>query len=72
MLTRLAIWYLSKKKVSVMIGMSTYGGKIKYLHPLSSTYNSTIMHTRTFDANNEQFLIPSGKKFKIVDGVRKY
>jgi len=64
MLSSLAVWYLSKRKKSVIIGFETTGGEVKSLNQDTYYYNNTFDNTVNKNNDDSIFLVPEGK-FKI-------
>lgn len=61
MLTKLAIWYLRKRKVSVLIGFLTYEALIQQERESAYLYDSNLMNTSYFDYEGNKIEIPEGK-----------
>ncbi|UUV47112.1 hypothetical protein [Bacillus phage vB_BanS-Thrax5] len=69
MLSNLAVWYLSKRKKSVIIGFETTGGEIKSLNEDTYYYDNTFDNTVNKNHDDSIFLVPQGK-FKIKITLR--
>lgn len=61
---RLAIWYLRRKKVSVIMNMDVEGGTIKQMARYGYTYNNKLANVRLLDKDGQELKIPQGK-FKV-------
>lgn len=61
---KLAIWYLRKRNVSVLLNMKIDGGTIQQKTRYGFTYDSEINNVNYLDADGELFNIPKGK-FKV-------
>lgn len=64
MLINLAIWYLRKKNVSVLINYKVEGGKMKQLSNIGRTYDNELHNTDYYLMDGSKFIFPNGK-FKI-------
>lgn len=69
MLSNLAVWYLSKRKKSVIIGFETQGGELKSLNQDTYYYDNTFDNTVNKNHDDSLFLVPQGK-FKIKITLR--
>ncbi|WP_374723668.1 hypothetical protein [Calidifontibacillus erzurumensis] len=68
MLKKLAIWYLRKKKCSVLIGYKLSGGQIKALNKDAYTYNNVFDNVDYRLSNDKPYKIPEGKfQVKLKD-----
>lgn len=61
---KLAIWYLRKRKVSVLLNMRVDGGAIQQTTRYGCTYDNHLNNVRYLDKNGKELIIPEGK-FKI-------
>lgn len=61
MLTKLAIWYLRKRKVSVMIGFVTFRGSLQSDNKRAFLYDNTLNETKYFDQLGKSLDLPEGK-----------
>lgn len=70
MLTKLAIWYLRKRKKSVIIGFIANGGWVqpKNNHPL--TYECDFFNTKFVNKNGTTTTMPYGK-FNFESGMKE-
>ncbi|UGO50666.1 hypothetical protein PQE68_gp075 [Bacillus phage vB_BanS_Sophrita] len=65
MLSRVATWYLRKRKKSVIIGFETTGGEVKSLNQDTYYFDNEFDHNTTIkNYDDSTFLVPQGK-FKI-------
>lgn len=71
MLKKLAIWYLRKKNVSVLINYRIEDGKVQQLHDESRIYNNEFINVDYRLKNGEKFHIPEGQ-FKVRTNTLKY
>jgi hypothetical protein len=67
MLSNFAVWYLRKRKKSVMIGYEIENGKVKSLNPSSLTYDNFFGDIDYRMCDGKRFIIPTGK-FSIIRG----
>jgi hypothetical protein len=68
MLSKLAIWYLRKRKKSVMIGYTIEDAKIQANNFDSNIYNNHFKDCDYFTADGNTFEIPNGKFHVNVRG----
>lgn len=61
MLTKLAIWYLRRKKNSVLIGYDLKGGLIVARNNDAFVYNNSLIKVEYRNSDNESLEIPEGK-----------
>lgn len=61
MFESLAIWYLRKRKKSVLIGYELEGGKVKCLYNQAYLYDNKIGDIDYRCSNDAPFKIPEGK-----------
>lgn len=61
MLEKLAIWFLKKRKVSIIIGFAHEGGAIRPLNRDTYLYDNTFDRCQFLEYNGAEFQIPEGK-----------
>ncbi|APP15618.1 hypothetical protein ABH16_04685 [Bacillus altitudinis] len=61
MITKLAIWWLRKRKRSVMIGYEVIEGAIKARNNNALLYDNTLIGVSYQDSDGKSFNIPEGK-----------
>ncbi|WP_271750075.1 hypothetical protein [Bacillus paralicheniformis] len=61
MLTSLAIWYLRKRKQSVLIGFEVDGGQVKSQSNRTFVYDNTLLDTVFKEADGKELILPRGK-----------
>ncbi|MGY8620256.1 hypothetical protein ACN6A9_01575 [Bacillus safensis] len=61
MITNLAIWWLRKRKRSVMIGYEVIEGAIKARNNNALLYDNTLIGVSYQDSDGKSFNIPEGK-----------
>jgi hypothetical protein len=61
MLSKLAIWYLRKRKASVLIGFEIKGGSFKSLNNKTSLYDNELYDVNYKTVDNFPLCIPGGK-----------
>lgn len=61
MITNLCIWWLRKRKVSVLIGYKTYFGTLKQLSNEGYIYDNELNHTNYINPNGKRIHIPDGE-----------
>ncbi|MDQ9095526.1 hypothetical protein NQS36_04030 [Bacillus sp. C1(2022)] len=61
MLTSLAIWYLRRRKRSVLIGFEADGGQVKSQSNRTFVYDSTFRNVIFKEADGEVLILPKGK-----------
>lgn len=64
MLTELALWYLRKKKVTVIMNYKVEGGKLTQKTNEGYTYDSDFDNSEIWLNDGSEFIIPEGK-YKI-------
>lgn len=62
---RLAIWYLRRREVSVLMNVRIDGGVIQQKTGYGCTYDTVLDNVKYLDRDGEELIIPQGK-FKIV------
>lgn len=67
MLTKLAIWYLRKRKRSVMIGFSVQPYFIQPTNRDAYLYDNRLVNIKYYDCNGDEVVLPEGK-FHIQTG----
>lgn len=60
-----AIWYLRKKRCSVMIGCRIMGGHVQPLHKNSYIYDNRFVNVDFLDKNGKKINIPQEGKFSV-------
>lgn len=61
MLSKLAIWYLRKRKKSVLIGYRVVGGKMNAIYNKSYTYDNQLINVDYWYGNGKKLVIPEGE-----------
>ncbi|MDS7057179.1 hypothetical protein NXG04_07755 [Klebsiella pneumoniae] len=61
MLSRLAVWYLQKRKKSVIIGFHLKEGELHEKNSTTYFYDNTFENIVIKDVNGKVFNIPDGK-----------
>ncbi|MEC1349146.1 hypothetical protein [Bacillus licheniformis] len=61
MLTSLAIWYLRKRKQSVLIGFDMDGGQVMSQSNRTFVYDNTFRDTVFKAVDGEELILPRGK-----------
>ncbi|MEH7714237.1 hypothetical protein RJD11_10045 [Bacillus velezensis] len=61
MLSSLAVWYLRKRKKSVLIGYHIKGGFIKTLNKHALTYDNVLFDIDYRSADDRPIILPEGK-----------
>ncbi|MEH7652311.1 hypothetical protein [Bacillus safensis] len=61
MITKLAIWWLRKRKRSVMIGYEIIEGEIKARYNTALLYDNTLIGVSYQDSDGKSFNVPEGK-----------
>ncbi|QLI77123.1 hypothetical protein [Bacillus pumilus] len=61
MITKLAIWWLRKRKLTVLIGHDITGGEIKAKSNKVYLYDSNLKDVAFKDPNGIPFNVPEGK-----------
>lgn len=61
MITKLAIWWLRNRNLSVLIGHDITGGEIKARFNKVYLYDSIMKDTVFKDSNDNTFNVPEGK-----------
>lgn len=61
MLTSLAIWYLRKRKLSVLIGFEAIDGQVKPQNNRTFVYDNTLRNTVFKSPDGEVLILPEGK-----------
>jgi hypothetical protein len=61
MLTELAVWYLRKKKKSVLINYEINNGVVKCRNNESYLYDNILNNVEYRLSNDKEFVIPDGK-----------
>lgn len=65
---KLAIWYLRKRNVSVLLNMKIDGGTIQQKTRYGCTYDSDISNGKYLDNDGKPLNIPKGKfKFRYTN-----
>ena len=65
---KLAIWYLNKRKVSVLLNMKIEGGIVQQTTYHGCTYNNTLNDIKYLDKNGNELVLPEGKfRFEYPD-----
>ncbi|GLY11377.1 hypothetical protein [Pseudobacillus badius] len=67
MLTELAIWYLRKKKKSVMIAFKIKDGAVQAINKDTFIYENEFEDVDYFLPNGQMYDIPHMKKFRIEE-----
>lgn len=70
MLTKLAIWYLRKRKRSVMIGFSVQPYFIQPHNRDTFLYDNRLTDIKFIDYNGDRFVLPEGR-FHIQMGGKQ-
>jgi hypothetical protein len=65
MLTKLALWYLRNRKVTVIMNYKVEGGKLTQKTNEGYTYDTDYNDSEIYLSNGNKFNVPEGK-FKIV------
>lgn len=65
MLTKLAIWYLRKRKKSVLIGFNIKDGEIQTKNKTTYYYDNQLTDVKIKRLNGEDFDFPYNAKFNI-------
>jgi hypothetical protein len=65
MLTKLALWYLRNRKVTVIMNYKVEGGKLTQKTNEGYTYDTDYNDSEIYLSNGKKFNIPEGK-FKVV------
>lgn len=61
MLSKLAVWYLRKKKISVLIGFEVKNGQMKSYNQTCALFDNELYNVEYKTRDNKPFLIPDGK-----------
>jgi len=61
MIIRLAIWYLRKRKVSVLINMKVKDGTVQQKTNKGWTCDNDLHNVRYLDKNGKELVLPEGK-----------
>lgn len=61
MLTKLAIWYLRKRKISVLMGFTTSRGSLQSDNDVTYLLDNFLMDTAFYDKFGKKWLLPEGK-----------
>jgi hypothetical protein len=61
MFKALAIWYLRKKKISVLMNYQIDNGKIRPLTHMNCMYDNNLNNVDVRSNNNQVLVIPEGK-----------
>lgn len=65
---KLAIWYLNKRKVSVLLNMKIEDGTVQQTTNHGCTYNNTLNNVKYLDKNGKELILPEGKfRFEYPD-----
>lgn len=65
---KLAIWYLRKRKVSVLLNMRVEGGTIQQKTRIGLTYHNDLNNAKYLDKNGKELVLPEGKfQFSYYD-----
>lgn len=68
MISELAIWYLRKRKKSVMIGMLANGGNIQQNNRNGFLYDNHLCNVKYFTADGHRLDLPEGKFHYELEG----
>lgn len=58
---RIALWYLRKRKVSVLLNMKIDGGTVQQKTRYSCTYDNELTNVKYLDKDGEMVNLPKGK-----------
>ncbi len=61
MLTKLAAWYLKKRKKSVLIGYEIKNGYVRSMNDDAFIHGNELINVDYRTSDNKPFLIPKGK-----------
>ncbi|WP_419893256.1 hypothetical protein [Oceanobacillus kimchii] len=61
MLSELAIWYLRKRKKTVIINVESVGGMLTQLERSAYLYDNRLINTVFYDCEDIPIVIPEGK-----------
>lgn len=65
MISKFAVWYLRKRKKSVLIGYEIKNGYVRSMNNDALTYDNELTNVDYRTCDNEPLLIPNGK-FSII------
>lgn len=65
MFTELALWYLRKKKATVLMNYKVEGGELTQKSNEGYTYDTDLVESKIYLIDGTEFVPPEGK-FKIV------
>lgn len=61
MLTKLAIWYLRKRKRTVLMNIRMYGNKVQQISYNGFFYDNDLMNIEMYDTEGNPLHVPQGK-----------
>lgn len=70
MFTKLAIWYLRKRKKSVLIGWDVEDARMQCKHSDSFVFGNTLTDCEFYTKNGNDFPIYSTRKTVVIKGFK--